>query len=79
MPVALAPLKAVKWGAQLTPGSARPKSPPHLSREKGEPRRAGEGQEMETPRPQGPRETVLAPGAMPPPEDADLGGAVRPA
>ena len=34
---------------------------------------------MGTPRPQGPEETVLAPGAMPPPEDADLGGAARPA
>ena len=42
-----------------------------------EPRRAG--QEMEAPRPQGPVETALAPGAMPPPEDADLGGAARPA
>ena len=72
-----APLKAVKRGAQSTPGSARPKSAPPLSREEGEPRRDREGQEMEMPRPQGPEETVLAPGAMPPPRDADLGGAVR--
>ena len=34
---------------------------------------------MGTPRPRGPEETVLAPGAMPPPEDADLGGVARPA
>ena len=43
-PVALAPLKAVKRGAQSTTGSARPKSPPLLSRDVGEPRREGEGQ-----------------------------------
>jgi len=34
---------------------------------------------MGTPRPQGPGETVLTPGAMPPPEDDDLGGVARPA
>ena len=50
-----------------------------LSREEGEPRRDGEGQEMEMSRPQGPEETVLAPRAMPPPGDANLGGAIRPA
>ena len=32
---------------------------------------------MGAPRPQGQEETALAPGAAPPPEDADLGGAVR--
>jgi hypothetical protein len=32
---------------------------------------------MGTPRPQGPEEMALAPGAMPPSEDADLGGVVR--
>jgi len=72
--VALAPLKAVKRRAQSTPGSARPMSPPPLSREAGERR---QGQDMGAPRPQGPEETALAPGATPPPEDADLGGAVR--
>ena len=77
--MALAPLKAVKRGAQSTPGSARPKSPPPLSRDEGEPRWEREGQEMGMPRPQAPEESILAPGAMPPPEDADLGGAVRPA
>jgi len=50
-----------------------------LSREEVEPRRAGEGQEMETPRPQALVETDLTPGAMPPPEDAALEGAARPA
>ena len=75
--MALAPLKAVKRGAQSTPGSARPKSPPSLGREEVEPRRAG--QEMEVTRPQGPGETTLAPGAMPPPANAGLGGAARPA
>ena len=51
-------------------------SPPPLSREEGERR-----QELDTgaPRPQGPEETALAPGATPPLEDADLGGAARPA
>jgi len=34
---------------------------------------------MGTLRPQGPEETVLALGAMPPPGDADLGGTARPA
>ena len=34
---------------------------------------------MEAPRPQGPVETALAPGAMPPPANAGLGGAARPA
>ena len=71
--MALAPLKAVKRRAQSTPGSARPKSPPPLSREEGERRR---GQGMGAPRPQGPEETALALGAMT--MDADLGGTVRP-
>jgi len=74
--VALAPLKAVKRGAQSTPGSARPKSPPPLSREEGERHR---GQGTGASRPQGPEEAAPAPGAMPPPADADLGGAVWPA
>jgi len=74
--VALAPLKAVKRGAQSTPGSARPESPPPLRREEEEHRR---GQETGAPRPQGPRETSHTPGAMPPSADAYLGGAVRPA
>ena len=34
--VGLAPLKAVKRGAQSTPGSARPRSPPPLTREEEE-------------------------------------------
>jgi len=51
-------------------------SPPPLSREE-----RGRRQELDTgaPRAQGPEETALAPGATPPPEDADLGGAARPA
>jgi len=77
--VALAPLKAVKRGAQSTPGSARPKSPPPLSREKEKRHREGEGQEAEVLRPQGPKETPLAPGTTPSLDDTDLGGAVRPA
>jgi len=74
--VVLAPLKAVKRGAQSTPGSARPVSPPPPGYEE-----AGrhQGQDTGAPRPQGPEETALASGAAPPPEDADLGGAVRPA
>ena len=76
--VALAPLKAVKRGVQSTPGSARPKSPPPLSREEGEPRREGEGQEMGTPRPQEPEEMVVALGAIAPLGDVDLGGGARP-
>jgi len=75
--VALAPLKAVKRGAQSTPGSARPKSPPLSHEEEGLPRE-GEGQEMGTPRPQGLEETVLALGAVPPSGGADLGGVARP-
>ena len=73
--MALAPLKAIKRGVQSTPGLARPKSPPPLSHEEGERHR---GQGMGAPRPQAPEETAPAPGAMPPPADADLGGAVRP-
>ena len=45
-PVVLAPLKAVKRGAQSTPGSARPKSPPPEPRRGGAPsgrRGAGDG------------------------------------
>ena len=72
--MALAPLKAVKRGAQSTPGSARPMSPPPLSREEGERRQR---QDTGAPRPQGPEKTTLAPGATPTPEDADLGGVVR--
>jgi len=48
--VALAPLKAVKRGAQSTPGSARPVSPPPLNLEEGERR---QGQDTGAPRPQG--------------------------
>ena len=61
--MALAPLKAVKRGAQSTPGSARPVSPPPPGYEE-----AGRhpGQDTGAPKPQGP-------------EDADLGGAARPA
>jgi len=74
--VALAPLKAVKRRAQSTPGSARPVSPPPPSCEVGE---RHQGQDTGAPKPQGPEETALAPEATPPLEDADLGGAVRPA
>jgi len=74
--VALAPLKAVKRGAQLTPESARPVSPPPPGYEEGG---RHQGQDTGAPKPQGPEETALASGAVPPPEDADLGGAVRPA
>jgi len=77
--MALAPLKAVKRGAQSTPGSARPMSPPPLSRAEGEGRREGEGQKTGAPRPQGPEVMALAPGGTPPSEDVDLGGVVRPA
>jgi len=56
--VVLAPLKAVKRGAQSTPRSARPMSPPPLSREEGERR---QGQDTGAPRPQGPEETVPCP------------------
>ncbi|XP_021305576.1 uncharacterized protein LOC110431181 [Sorghum bicolor] len=61
--VALAPLKTVKRGAQSTPGSARPVSPLPPGYEE-----AGRhpGQDTGAPKPQGP-------------EDADLGGAARPA
>ena len=61
--MALAPLKAVKRGAQSTPGSARPASPPPPGYAE-----AGrhQGQDAGAPKPQGP-------------EDADLGGAARPA
>jgi len=60
--VALAPLKAVKRGAQSTPGSARPASPPPPGYEE-----AGchQGRDTGASKPQGP-------------EDADLGGAARP-
>jgi len=74
--VALAPLKAVKRGAQSTPGSARPVSPPPPGYEE---EGRHQGQNMGAPKPQGPEETALAPGAAPPSGDADLGGAVRPA
>ena len=74
--MALAPLKAVKRGAQSTPGSARPVSPPPPSCEVGE---RHQGQDTGAPKPQGPEETALAPGAAPPSGDADLGGAGRPA
>ena len=66
-------------GGAVDPGSARPKSPPPLSREEEVRHREGEGQEAEVPRPQGPEETALAPGTTPSLDDADLGGAVRPA
>ena len=72
--VALAPLKAVKRGAQSTPGSARPVSPPPPGYEEGG---RLQGQDTGAPKPQDPEETALAPGAAPPPEDADLGGAAR--
>jgi len=75
--VALPPLKAVKRGAQSTLGSTRPMSPPPLSCEAEGGRREGEGQKAGAPRPQRPEETTLAPGATPPQEDADLGGAAR--
>ena len=74
--MALAPLKAVKRGAQSTPGSARPvSSPPPGYEEAGR----HQGQDTGAPKPQGPEGTALAPGAAPPSGDADLGGAVRPA
>ena len=75
--MALVPLKAVKRGAQSTPGLARPVSSPPLSRVEEGDRREGEGQETGAPRPPRPEETAPAPGATPPQEDADLGGAVR--
>ena len=61
--MALAPLKAVKRGAQSTPGSARPASPPPPGYAE-----AGrhQGQDAGAPKPQGS-------------EDVDLGGAARPA
>ena len=65
-PVALAPLKAVKRGAQSTPGPARPISPPPLRHAEGVSRQKGEGQKTGAPRPRGP-------------EDVDLGGVIRPA
>ena len=74
--MALAPLKAVKRGAQSTPGSARPVSPPPPGYEE-----AGrhQGQDAGAPKPLGPEGMALAPGAAPPSGDADLGGAGRPA
>ena len=86
----LTPLKAVKRGAQSTPGSARPKLPPPLSREEGELLHDEGGQEMRgktpvpsakevgTPRPQEAEETVLALGAILPSGDAYLGGLAWP-
>ena len=71
----LAPLKAVKRGAQSTPGSARPVSPPPPRYEEGG---RHQGQDTGAPKPQGPEETALASETAPPPEDADLGGAVGP-
>ena len=76
--VGLAPLKAMKRGAQSTPRSARPKSPPPSSCEEGELSHEEGGQEMRgkmpdppakeagAPRPQEPEGTVLAHGAIPP-------------
>ena len=61
--MALAPLKAVKRGAQSTPRSARPASPPPPGYEEGG---RHQGQDTGAPKPQGP-------------EDADLGGAAQPA
>jgi len=84
--VGLAPLKAVKRGAQSTPGSARPRSPPPLSREEGELHHEEGGQETRrktrdpltkeagTPRPQESDGTVLALGAIPPSRDASQEG-----
>jgi len=75
--VGLAPLKAVMRGAEETPGSARPRSPP-LNREEDERPHEERGQETRqktpdppareegTPRPQELEETVLALGAIPP-------------
>jgi len=71
----LAPLKAVKR-AQSTPGSARPVSPPPSGYEEGG---RHQGKDTGAPKPQGPEETAPAPEAASPPEDADLGGAARPA
>jgi hypothetical protein len=76
--VELSPLKAVKRRAQSTPASARPKSPPPLNRGEGKLHQEGEGQETGTPRLQEPEETVLAPGAIPPSGDADLGAWLGP-
>ncbi|XP_021318652.1 uncharacterized protein LOC110436295 [Sorghum bicolor] len=74
--VALAAMKAVKRGAQSTPGSARPVSPPPPGYEE-----AGRHQGRDTwaPKPQGPKGTALAPEAAPPSGDANLGGVGRPA
>ena len=81
----LVPLKATKRGALSTPGSARPRSPPPLSREEGErphkERVQETGQktpdpptrEAEAPRSQELEGTVLALGVVPPLGDADLG------
>ncbi|XP_021303813.1 basic salivary proline-rich protein 3-like [Sorghum bicolor] len=86
VPVALAPLKAVKRGAQSTPGSARPKTPPPLNREEGELPHVEEGREAgqrtpdppteegRTPRPQEAEETVVASEAVPPTGDVSQGG-----
>jgi len=49
-------------------------SPPPPSYEEGG---RHQGQDTGAPKPQGPEETALAPGAAPPPEDVDLGGAAR--
>ena len=82
----LAPLKAVKRGAQSTPGSAWPRSPPPLSCEEGELSHEEGGQETRrktphpsekeagTPRPQEPEGTVLALRAIPPSGDASQEG-----
>ena len=76
--VGLAPLKAVKRGAQSTPGSARPRSPPPLSRvEVTRPHEEGEREarrktpdppvrEAETPRSQESEGMILALRAIPP-------------
>ena len=57
-------------------GEAQVATPP---KPRGGGRQEGEGQKTGAPRPQGPKEMALALGATPPPEDVDLGGAVRPA
>ena len=76
--VGLVPLKAVKRGAQSTPGSAWPRSPPPLTREVEECPRDGVEQgsrektpdpqveEVEAPRSQEPEGTVFGPWGHPP-------------
>jgi hypothetical protein len=83
--VGLAPLKAVKRGAQLTSGLARPRSPPLLTREEEERPQEGaelgsrektsepQAEDVEAPRSQEPKGTLLALGVVPPFGDVDLG------